>query len=135
LYYINNIQLILSQASDPLGHSDPEDVLVLSTGVSAAPQQVCDYLIPYYIHLTLCHQHSHTAELLAHRLSRTRSVDQVNAEHVPLSLEERLRAANDLIDNELEELEWFRAEVNRIGEILLEHSIILCSVRDNFLRP
>jgi hypothetical protein len=79
-------------------------------------------------------QRSHTAELLARRLSRAPSANQVNAGRVPLSLEERLREANDLIDQELEELESLRADLNRISDILLQHSIVLRSVRNNFLR-
>jgi len=76
---------------------------------------------------------SRTAELLARRLSRSPVINQADANRVPLSLEERLRVAQELIDQELDELETLRAELNRFNDILLQHSLVLRSVRNNFL--
>jgi hypothetical protein len=87
----------------------------------------------YERHLFMHPKRSRTAELLARRLSRSPVINQADANRVPLSLEERLCVAQELIDQELDELETLRAELNRFNDILLQHSLVLRSVRNNFL--
>ncbi|KAN0134088.1 hypothetical protein V8E53_008093 [Lactarius tabidus] len=101
--------------------SDPEDVdvnvpddasLPESHGISAAGGEP-----------------SRHVQLLAHRPSWAGG-----APHVPVNLEDRLREAQELVDQELNDLERLRANLNRYNDILLNHMLILRNVRNNYLR-
>jgi hypothetical protein len=73
-------------------------------------------------------------ELLARRLSRAPSVTQLDAVEVPLRLEDRLRAAQELLDHELEQVDILRTGVNQFNDLLLQHVLVLRNIRNNFLR-
>jgi hypothetical protein len=68
-------------------------------------------------------------QLLAHRPSWAGG-----APRVPVNLEDRLREAQELVDQELNDLERLRADLNRYNDILLNHMLILRNVRNNYLR-
>jgi hypothetical protein len=85
------------------------------------------------MHLMMSPQRSRTAELLARHRSRTPSVIQRNAQPVPVTLEERLCAAQNMIDQELEDLATLRSEVNIFNDILLQHVLVLRAVGTTFL--
>jgi hypothetical protein len=104
------------------------------SGVSAALEQVRDKLIMYHIDLIVHLQRSRTAELLAQRLSREPSATQLDAGRVPLSLEDRLREAQDLIDQELDDLAVVRSDLNHFNDLILQHVLVLRNIRNNFLR-
>ena len=88
----------------------------------------------YYIDLIVHLQHSRTAELLAQRLSCEPSATQLDAGQVPLSLEDRLREAQDLIDQELDDLAVVRSDLNHFNDLILQHVLVLRNMRNNFLR-
>ncbi|KAN0140678.1 hypothetical protein V8E53_001505 [Lactarius tabidus] len=54
------------------------------------------------------------AQLLARRLSRTPPINQISSSRIPVMLEERLNAARDIIDNQLEEMADFRRDLNLV---------------------
>ena len=56
------------------------------------------------------------------------------AEPVSLTLEERLLAAQNIIDMELEDLPILRTALNEFNDVVFEHSLILRRVNENFLR-
>jgi hypothetical protein len=68
-------------------------------------------------------------QLLAHRPSWAGGTPRV-----PVNLEDRLREAQELVDQELNDLERLRADLNRYNDILLNHMLILRNVRNNYLR-
>jgi hypothetical protein len=72
--------------------------------------------------------------LLARRLSRTPPINQINARRVPIGLEERLNAAREIIDIQLDELADFRKELSRLNDQALQHIIVLANVKDNYLK-
>ncbi|KAN0141480.1 hypothetical protein V8E53_000725 [Lactarius tabidus] len=74
------------------------------------------------------------AALLARRLSRTPPINQINARRVPIGLEERLNAAREIIDIQLDELADFRKELSRLNDQALQHIIVLANVKDNYLK-
>ncbi|KAN0138617.1 hypothetical protein V8E53_003605 [Lactarius tabidus] len=74
------------------------------------------------------------AALLARRLSRTPPINQINARHIPIGLEERLNAAREIIDIQLDELADFRKELSRLNDQALQHIIVLANVKDNYLK-
>jgi hypothetical protein len=49
-------------------------------------------------------------------------------------LEERLNAARDIIDNQLEEMADFRRDLNCLNDQALQHVIGLYNVRDNYIK-
>ena len=53
---------------------------------------------------------------------------------MPLGLEERLRAAQQLVDQELDDLATLRDDINRFSDAIFEHILVLQNIRDNFLR-
>jgi hypothetical protein len=68
------------------------------------------------------------------RLSRTPPINQINARCVPIGLEERLNAAREIIDIQLDELADFRKELSRLNDQALQHIIVLANVKDNYLK-
>ncbi|KAN0141485.1 hypothetical protein V8E53_000730 [Lactarius tabidus] len=68
------------------------------------------------------------AQLLARRLSRTPSINQISLSRIPVMLEERLNAARDIINNQLEEMADFRRDLNRLNDRALQHVIGLYNV-------
>jgi hypothetical protein len=90
-------------------------------------------LVMSYINLTIHPQRSRTAELLARRLSHAPSATQLNAGQVPLRLEDRLREAQERIDQELCDLAVLRREINIFSDLLLEHILVLRNIRNNYL--
>jgi hypothetical protein len=72
--------------------------------------------------------------LLAHRLSHTPPINQINARHVPIGLEERLNAAREIMDIQLDELADFRKELSCLNDQALQHIIVLANVKDNYLK-
>jgi hypothetical protein len=91
-------------------------------------------LITYCIDHRICQQRAQSAELLARRISGRTPGTHVEAREVPLSLEERLRAARDLIDQELDDLATLRDDINLFSDAVLEHMLVLRNIKDNFLR-
>ncbi|KAN0140683.1 hypothetical protein V8E53_001510 [Lactarius tabidus] len=74
------------------------------------------------------------AALLARRLSRTPPINQINARRVPIGLEERLNAAREIIDIQLDELADFRKELSRLNDQALQHIIVLANPQDEIDR-
>ncbi|KAN0139737.1 hypothetical protein V8E53_002399 [Lactarius tabidus] len=74
--------------------------------------------------------HARNAALLAHRLSCTPPINQINACHIPIGLEERLNAAREIIDIQLDELADFRKELSRLNDQALQHIIVLMNDSD-----
>ncbi|KAN0138612.1 hypothetical protein V8E53_003600 [Lactarius tabidus] len=72
--------------------------------------------------------HARNAQLLVHRLSRTPPINQISSSRIPVMLEERLNAARDIIDNQLEEMADFRRDLNRLNDRALQHVIGLYNV-------
>jgi hypothetical protein len=135
-YRISNLHAVLLQDSDVLDMSVPESVLSLSeSGISAMRRQVChDHMIHCTRLIIYIQRRARTAALLARRLSHTPPIDQVGESgRVPMTLEERLRTAQELIDQELEELADLRTEMNKFNDQLLQHVLILRNVRRNLL--
>ncbi|KAN0127803.1 hypothetical protein V8E53_014359 [Lactarius tabidus] len=63
------------------------------------------------------------AQLLVHRLSHTPPINQISSSCIPVMLEERLNAAWDIIDNQLEEMADFRRDLNHLNDQALQHVI------------
>jgi uncharacterized protein YjiS (DUF1127 family) len=61
-------------------------------------------------------------------------INQISSSHIPVMLEERLNAAWDIIDNQLEEMADFRRDLNRLNDRALQHVIGLYNVRDNYIK-
>ena len=59
-----------------------------------------------------CCQCAQTAELLLCHLSHKPSTHQLTGNQVPLRLDDRLQAAHDLIETELEDMAKLRQEMN-----------------------
>ncbi|KAN0131149.1 hypothetical protein V8E53_011041 [Lactarius tabidus] len=74
------------------------------------------------------------AALLARRLSCTPPINQINARRVPIGLEERLNAAREIIDIQLDELADFRKELSRLNDQALQHIIVLANPQDGIDR-
>jgi hypothetical protein len=53
---------------------------------------------------------------------------------VPVGLEDRLRKAQELMDQELEQIDILRTGINQFNDLLLQHGLVLRNIRDNFLR-
>ncbi|KAN0131096.1 hypothetical protein V8E53_011097 [Lactarius tabidus] len=68
------------------------------------------------------------AQLLVHQLSRAPPINQISSSCIPVMLEERLNAAQDIIDNQLEEMADFRRDLNRLNDWALQHVIGLYNV-------
>ena len=66
-------------------------------------------------------------------MSNPLTVDDI-AGPVSLTLEERLLAAQNIIDMELEDVPILRTALHEFNDVLFEHSLILRHVNDNFLR-
>ena len=95
---------------------------------------MCNSVLTYYMSLTRCRQRAQTAELLLRHLSHKPSAHQLTGNQVPLRLDDRLQAARDLIETELEDMAKLRREMNQMSDALLAHILVLRNVRDNFLR-
>jgi hypothetical protein len=78
-------------------------------------------------------QRAQTAELLTRRLSQTPVVNQVGAQRVPLTLQERLHEAQNVIDKELEEVREMRAALQHFDEVLSQHADVLQTLRTKYL--
>jgi hypothetical protein len=61
-------------------------------------------------------------------------INQISSSHIPAMLEERLKAAWDIIDNQLEEMADFRRDLNCLNYQALQHVIGLYNVRDNYIK-
>jgi hypothetical protein len=106
------------------------DVISLpESGIPTTPELVCNKHIMYHCGLTMRLQHPRTVELRARRVSRAASMNDV-----PLRLEDRLRAAQDLLDQELDEMAILRSNVNRFNDNMLQHILVLRNVKNNFVR-
>ncbi|KAN0128964.1 hypothetical protein V8E53_013226 [Lactarius tabidus] len=100
--------------------SDPEDVDVnVPDGAPVSLSRTA--FLPL-----VCSRH---VQLLAHRPSWAGGTPCV-----PVNLEDRLREAQELVDQELNDLERLRADLNQYNDILLNHMLILRNVRNNYLR-
>jgi hypothetical protein len=69
-----------------------------------------------------------------HRLSCTPPINQINACHVPIGLDEWLNAVQEIIDIQLDELADFRRELSCLNDQALQHIIVLANVKDNYLK-
>jgi hypothetical protein len=72
--------------------------------------------------------------VLARHLFCAPSVNQVDAHTVSLTLDERLHKAEDVIAQALDNLETFRSDLIYCKDILLLHTLVLCSVKE-YLHP
>jgi hypothetical protein len=72
--------------------------------------------------------------LLARWLSCTPPINKIDASRIPEVLEERLKAAQRILDIQLEELADFRKELNRLNDQVLQHMIVIENVKDNYLK-
>ena len=102
------------------------------TGGSAARELVCVTSLQLLHYSTFCLQRSRTAELLARRLSRSPRL-HIEAVQRPLSLEDRLDEARTLIDRELDDLTSLRADLTHFNDVLVQHTLVLRSLRNNYL--
>ncbi|KAN0127808.1 hypothetical protein V8E53_014364 [Lactarius tabidus] len=78
--------------------------------------------------------HARNAALLVCRLSCTPPINQINAHCVPIGWEERLNAAREIIDIQLDELADFRKELSRLNDQALQHIIVLANPQDEIDR-
>ena len=90
--------------------------------------------LPLYINPIVYLHCSQTVAVLAHHLFCAPSVNQVNAHTVLLTLDERLHKAEDVIAQALDNLETFRSDLIYCKDILLLHTLVLCSVKE-YLHP
>ena len=95
---------------------------------------VTSTLSSHYIDLSICLQHSRTAELIAECLACNCSSTQCHGGQAPLRLEGRLRMAQELLDQELDDVAALRSDISRFSDGLLEHILVLHNIRDNFLQ-
>jgi hypothetical protein len=66
--------------------------------------------------------------------SNTSPINRVAVGDVPLSLEEKVRAAQRFIDVQLGELDEIRKEISRMNNEALRHMNVLRNIRDNYLQ-
>ena len=105
----------------------------VSMRLAAAPQgNWCVTSLKVLHYLTFCLQRSRTAELLARRLARSPRL-HIEASQHPLSLEDRLNEARTLIDRELDDLTSLREDLACFNDVLLQHTLVLRSLRSNYL--
>jgi hypothetical protein len=69
-----------------------------------------------------------------HQLSCTPPINQINAWHVPVGLEELLIAAQEIIDIQLDALADFRKELSHLNNEALQHVIVLENIKNNYLK-
>jgi hypothetical protein len=50
-----------------------------------------------------------------------------------MSLEDRLRDAQELVEQGLEDIAILRADLNHFNDVLLQHILVLRNVRNNYL--
>ncbi|KAN0139735.1 hypothetical protein V8E53_002397 [Lactarius tabidus] len=78
-------------------------------------------------------EHSRTMQLLEQHLPPTPALNQSDAHCIPMSLEDRLCNAQELVEQGLEDIVILRAYLNHFNDILLQHILVLCNVRNNYL--
>ena len=128
------LKAMLQQAS---GAEEDEDELESvgsqhETGGSAARELVCVTSLQVLHYSMFCLQRSRTAELLACRLSHSPRLHLQPRQH-PVSLEDRLDEARTLIDRELDDLTSLRADLTHFNDVLVQHTLVLRSLRNNYL--
>jgi hypothetical protein len=72
-------------------------------------------------------------QLLEQHLPPTPALNQSDACCIPMSLEDRLRDAQELVEQGLEDIAILRADLNHFNDVLLQHILVLCNVRNNYL--
>ncbi|KAN0140681.1 hypothetical protein V8E53_001508 [Lactarius tabidus] len=78
-------------------------------------------------------ERSRTTQLLEQRLPPTPALNQSDARCIPMSLEDRLRDAQELVEQGLEDIAILRADLNHFNDVLLQHILVLRNVRNNYL--
>jgi hypothetical protein len=113
--------------------SIPDVISLPGSSASATGGEVCDEFILSSICLLRCLQHSRTMQLLEQHLPPTPALNQSDAHCIPMSLEDRLCNAQELVEQGLEDIVILRAYLNHFNDILLQHILVLCNVRNNYL--
>jgi hypothetical protein len=113
--------------------SIPDVVSLPGSSASATGGEVCDEFIPSSIRLLRRLQRSRTTQLLEQRLPPTPALNQSDARCIPMSLEDRLRDAQELVEQGLEDIAILRADLNHFNDVLLQHILVLRNVRNNYL--
>ncbi|KAN0141482.1 hypothetical protein V8E53_000727 [Lactarius tabidus] len=78
-------------------------------------------------------ERSRTTQLLEQRLPPTPALNQSDARCIPMSLEDRLRDAQELVEQGLEDIAILRADLNHFNDVLLQHILVLHNMRNNYL--
>ncbi|KAN0131112.1 hypothetical protein V8E53_011004 [Lactarius tabidus] len=120
--------------------SEPQDnVESITASDSSSDSDVADVSIPDIVSLpgssasATGGECSRTMQLLEQHLPATPALNQSNACCIPMSLEDRLRDAQDLVEQGLEDIVILRADLNHFNDVLLQHILVLCNMRNNYL--
>ncbi|KAN0128962.1 hypothetical protein V8E53_013224 [Lactarius tabidus] len=119
--------LVFNEQTTEAPQSPPTDEIesfTASDPPSPSPSHESDVIMG----LSAQGSHAQNAQLLACQLSCTPPINQISSSHIPVMLEERLNAAWDIIDNQLEEMADFRRDLNRLNDQALQHVIGLYNV-------
>jgi hypothetical protein len=127
------LQYTFQKDSEDADVSIPDVVSLPGLSASATGGEVCDKFIPSSICLLRCLQHSRTMQLLEQRLPATPALNQSNAHCIPMSLEDRLHNAQELVEQGLEDIAILRADLNHFNDVLLQHILVLRNMRNNYL--
>jgi hypothetical protein len=114
--------------------SIPDVISLPGSSTSATGGEVCDKFIPSSICLLRRLQHSRTMQLLEQHLPPTPALNQSNAHCISMSVEDRLCNAQELVEQGLEDIVILREDLNHFNDVLLQHILVLCNMRNNYLR-
>ncbi|KAN0131147.1 hypothetical protein V8E53_011039 [Lactarius tabidus] len=120
--------------------SEPQDnVESITASDSSSDSEDADVRIPDVVSLpgssasATGGERSRTTQLLEQRLPPTPALNQSDARCIPMSLEDRLCNAQELVEQGLEDIAILRADLNHFNDVLLQHILVLCNVRNNYL--